>query len=178
MFMAEINFIVDVISIILAAITIIIVVLLNIWNMRKADKRLEKLLKKEENVRKGRIQKIFNVLKKLINDIIIIGDPSERGNYMDYWISFKENIDSPSKMDLDQRRITETRAFLKSLSEDLKYFGIQPDIPLSLLQGRYIIKHTKLEILKPYDAEKKDIKNKIISEMKQHCKEYFDIDLN
>lgn len=176
--MAEIDLILETIGIILTGIAIIIVIWFNIKNIKKTDERLERTLRKDEITRNRRIQKIFNVIKKNINEIIFISEPSDRGNYKSYMISFEGNIESPFKIDLNQRRITETRAFLKSHSEDLKYFGIQSETPLSILHGRYVITHDKLEILKPYAPDDhKKIKQKIISEIKQYCKEFFDINL-
>lgn len=176
--MTEIDLILEIIGIILTGIAIIIVIWFNIKNIKKADERLERALRKEETTQNRRIQLIFNAVKKMINEIIFIDKPSDRGNYKSYMISFEKNIESPFIIDLNQRRITEMRAFLKSNSEDLKYFGIQSETPLSILHGRYVITLDRLEILKPYAPDDhKKIKQKIISEIKQYCKEFFDKEL-
>lgn len=176
--MTEIDLILEILGISLTGIAIIIVIWFNIKNIKKADERLGRTLRKEEITQNRRIQKIFNAIKKIVNEVIFISEPSDRGNYKNYMINFEGNIENPFKIDLNQRRITEMRAFLKCHSEDLKYFGIQSETPLSILYGRYVITHDKLEILKPYAPDDhKKIKQKIISEIKQYCKEFFDKEL-
>ena len=96
--MTEIDLILEIIGIILTGIAIIIVIWFNIKNIKKADERLERTLRKEVITRNRRIQKIFNVIKKIFNEIIFVAEPSDRGNYKSYMISFEGNIESPCKI--------------------------------------------------------------------------------
>lgn len=116
------------------------------------------------------VQNVFDIIKSFISKIEIY-EKKKRGHYIDYFFNLIEN-DSP---DEKNRIHKELRGILLIFKSYLKFFGINEETPLSLYLGRYIISNRYISVILEYAITINDIKNEIITSLKEFARVNFNL---
>ena len=144
-----------------------------------ADNSLMKKLFNKENYRlEKRLQNIYDNIEMNLERIRI--DSSEgSSDQIDYLFSLKQRTDhqaTDNAMLIQFQK--EFSNYVKSFQDDWKYFGIREDRNIHFCFGRYGFFNKRIRCPSYLAIPRTELVNKILSDIKNICKIYYQIDLD
>lgn len=136
--------------------------------------------KKDESLKlKNHVQNIFNYIGEELNKIKIDDrKPVSQGNY-DYHFILKKSWDHEES---DKGRLKlfqdEFYAYIRSIKDDWKYFGINAEGNITFCNTKYGFFNYLIRCLTHLAIPKTELINTILSDMKELCKKRYQIDLD
>lgn len=186
------SFVSIIVSSISSAIAIIIAIVLNWWQNKKTNERLEKTLNNEIKLRNERVQKMFDIIKEIFDTLkfdtkkrlflSIMGGRGAQHSYTNPKISVnEEDLYIPIEGDYKEKK-----ALLNFFKDDFKYLWIDEIYvygfgsfynnsikvqggDLFVCKGFYEVKEDTSEITV------KDVLLFILNKLKNDCKKYWGI---
>lgn len=157
----------------------------NRWPIRINDRigyadnsLMKKLFNKEAYVLEKRLQNIYDNIKRNLERIRIDSSASP-SDQTDYPFSLKQGTDHQTT---DNAILTQFQRefynYLKSFQEDWKYFGINENGIIYFCFGRYGFFNKRIRCPSHLAIPITDLINRILSDIKEICKLYYQIELD
>jgi len=145
-----------------------------------ADNSLrKKLFNKENYILEKRLQNVFDNIKRNLEQIRIDSDNQEPANQIDYLFILKRRTDhQPIDNAMLSQFQREFSNYVRSFQDDWKYFGIREDRNIYFCFGRYGFFNKLIRCPSYLEIPRTELIKKILSDMKEICKDYYQIDLN
>ena len=182
------------VSAISSTVAIIIAIILNWWQNKKTNERLEKSLNHEIKLRNERVQKMYNIVKEVFNTLnfdtkkrlllSVFGRQGAQHSYTNPKISMnEEDLHIPIEGDYEEKK-----ALLKFFKNDYKYLWIDEIYAYgfgSFYNNTIKVQGGDLFVCKGFYETKEDINEItvkdvllfILNKLKKDSREYWGIEL-
>ncbi|MHA1252141.1 MAG: AlbA family DNA-binding domain-containing protein [Candidatus Helarchaeota archaeon] len=140
---------------------------------------MKKLFNKEKYILEKRLQNIYDNIKRLLNEIKIDSHTVNNNYKTDFYFKLKKSINHHSTdismLDHYQKKL---KNYIKSFKEDWKYFGIyEENDNIYFCFGKYGLFNRLIKVPSHFPISKSTLIDCILLDLKEICKEYYQIDL-
>ena len=192
--MEDLSIVSILVSAISSTVAIIIAIILNWWQNKKTNERLEKSLDHEIKLRNERVQKMYNIVKEVFNTfnfdtkkrllLSVFGRQGAQHSYTNPKISMnEEDLNIPIEGDYEEKK-----ALLKFFKNDYKYLWIDEIYAYgfgSFYNNSIKVQGGDLFVCKGFYETKEDISEItvkdvllfILNKLKSDSREYWGIEL-